>query len=102
MLNISPHPPNLLAKIHEREHREITNKSNQTISPSGPRAHCLDLANCKTVTPQLLLALTKKLNKLGKQKNDLNIEAYSLRKSIRNVREIINKVKIICFNFFNF
>ena len=93
MLNISPHPPNLLIMIHEREYRDIKHKSQQTISPCGPRAQCLDLAKCKTVTPQLMLSLTNKLNKLGKQKNDLNIEAYSLRKSMQNVKDTILKVK---------
>lgn len=94
MLNISPHPSNFLRINHNKEYADIKNKAKTTICPSGPRVQCLDIAKCKIVTPQLLVSLNNKLNKLTKYKNDLHIESYTLRKSMSNVKETLNKVKI--------
>ena len=80
MLNISPHQQNLLRNLHKKEKAIYKEKLYKSIAPSGPRAHCLDLANVSKATPQFLVSLKIKVNKYYKQKNMLFKETAQITK----------------------
>jgi hypothetical protein len=95
MLKISPYQQNLLRNLHKREKALYKEKMYKTIAPSGPRAHCLDLANASKATPQFLVSLKIKVNKYYKQKNMVFKETALITKQKLNINSAIYEVSNI-------
>ena len=95
MLNISPYQQNLLRNLHRRQKALYKEKLSKSIAPSGPRAHCLDLANASKATPQLLASLKIQVNKYYKQKNMVFKETALITKQKLHINSEIYEVSII-------